>query len=59
MPQIHRVLLSATDKTGLTDFARGLVAQGAQLISTGGTARLLRESGIAVTDVSDITRFPK
>jgi phosphoribosylaminoimidazolecarboxamide formyltransferase/IMP cyclohydrolase len=59
MPQIHRVLLSATDKTGLTDFARGLVAQGAQLISTGGTARLLRESGIAVTDVSDITRFPE
>ncbi len=59
MPQIHRVLLSVTDKTGLTDFARGLVAQGAQLISTGGTARLLRESGIPVTDVSEVTRFPE
>ena len=59
MPQIHRVLLSVTDKTGLADFARGLVAQGAQLISTGGTARLLRESGIPVTDVSEVTRFPE
>jgi phosphoribosylaminoimidazolecarboxamide formyltransferase/IMP cyclohydrolase len=59
MPQIHRVLLSVTDKTGLTDFASGLVAQGAQLISTGGTARLLRESGIPVADVSEVTRFPE
>ncbi len=59
MPQIHRVLLSVTDKTGIADFARGLVAQGAQLISTGGTARLLRESGIAVTDVSEVTQFPE
>jgi phosphoribosylaminoimidazolecarboxamide formyltransferase / IMP cyclohydrolase len=59
MPQIHRVLLSVTDKTGLTDFARGLSAQGAQLISTGGTARLLRDAGISVTDVSDVTRSPE
>jgi phosphoribosylaminoimidazolecarboxamide formyltransferase/IMP cyclohydrolase len=59
MPQIHRVLLSVTDKTGLADFARGLAALGATLISTGGTARLLRESGIAVTDVSEVTGFPE
>ncbi len=59
MPQIHRVLLSVTDKTGLADFARGLAAHGAHLISTGGTARLLREAGIAVTDVSEVTRFPE
>jgi phosphoribosylaminoimidazolecarboxamide formyltransferase/IMP cyclohydrolase len=59
MPQIRRVLLSVTDKTGIADFARGLAALGAELISTGGTARLLRESGIAVTDVSEVTRFPE
>jgi phosphoribosylaminoimidazolecarboxamide formyltransferase / IMP cyclohydrolase len=59
MAQINRVLLSVTDKNGLTDFARGLAAQGAQLISTGGTARLLRDTGIAVTDVSEVTRFPE
>src|SRR5580704_1775767 len=54
-----RVLLSVTDKTGVADFARGLVALGAELISTGGTARLLRESGVAVRDVSDVTGFPE
>src|ERR1700683_4993760 len=59
MPQIRRVLLSVTDKTGVADFARGLAALGAELISTGGTARLLRESGIAVRDVSDVTGFPE
>jgi len=59
MPQIRRVLLSVTDKTGVADFARGLTALGAELISTGGTARLLRESGIPVTDVSEVTRFPE
>jgi phosphoribosylaminoimidazolecarboxamide formyltransferase/IMP cyclohydrolase len=59
MPQIRRVLLSVTDKTGIADFARGLAALGAELISTGGTARLLRESGIPVTEVSEVTRFPE
>jgi phosphoribosylaminoimidazolecarboxamide formyltransferase/IMP cyclohydrolase len=54
-----RVLLSVTDKTGVSEFARGLSALGADLISTGGTARLLRESGIAVSDVSDVTGFPE
>ncbi|MFB3826455.1 MAG: bifunctional phosphoribosylaminoimidazolecarboxamide formyltransferase/IMP cyclohydrolase [Bryobacteraceae bacterium] len=59
MPRIHRVLLSVTDKTGLADFARGLHQLGAELISTGGTARLLRESGIPVKDVSEVTGFPE
>src|SRR5580693_8813326 len=59
MPQIRRVLLSVTDKTGIADFARGLTALGAELISTGGTARLLRESGIDVTEVSEVTHFPE
>lgn len=54
-----RVLLSVTDKTGVSEFARGLAALGAELISTGGTARLLRENGIAVRDVSDVTGFPE
>ena len=54
-----RVLLSVTDKTGVADFARGLHALGAELISTGGTARLLREAGIPVRDVSEVTGFPE
>src|SRR5450432_2390973 len=54
-----RVLISVTDKTGVADFARGLAALGADLVSTGGTARLLREAGIAVRDVSDVTGFPE
>ena len=54
-----RVLLSVTDKTGVAEFARGLAALGAELISTGGTARLLRDSGIAVRDVSEVTGFPE
>src|SRR5215472_6450261 len=54
-----RVLLSVTDKLGIADFARGLAALGAELISTGGTARLLRDAGIPVRDVSDVTGFPE
>src|SRR5215469_7839506 len=54
-----RVLLSVTDKTGVSNFARGLAALGAELISTGGTAKLLRENGIAVRDVSEVTGFPE
>ena len=59
MAKIERVLISVTDKTGIADFARGLRELGAELISTGGTARLLRESGIPVTDVSEVTGFPE
>jgi phosphoribosylaminoimidazolecarboxamide formyltransferase/IMP cyclohydrolase len=59
MPNIDRVLLSVTDKTGLIEFARGLSGLGAELVSTGGTARAIREAGIAVTDVADVTKFPE
>ncbi len=59
MPRIERALLSVTDKTGLVGFARGLRSRGVELISTGGTARLLREAGIAVRDVSEVTGFPE
>ena len=54
-----RALLSVSDKTSLVDFARQLVALGWELISTGGTARALREAGLGVADVSDVTRFPE
>ena len=59
MTPVRRVLLSVTDKTGLVDFARELAALGAELISTGGTARLLRGAGVAVRDVSEVTGFPE
>ena len=52
-------LLSVSDKTGLVDFARGLVALGWDLVSTGGTARALRTAGLTVRDVSDLTKFPE
>jgi phosphoribosylaminoimidazolecarboxamide formyltransferase/IMP cyclohydrolase len=59
MARISRVLLSVTDKTGIVDFARALSGMGAELISTGGTARLIREAGIPVKDVSEVTGFPE
>ena len=59
MAKIQRALLSVTDKTGLVDFARQLAGTGVELISTGGTAKLLRESGIAVKDISELTGFPE
>ncbi|MDR0673393.1 MAG: bifunctional phosphoribosylaminoimidazolecarboxamide formyltransferase/IMP cyclohydrolase [Zoogloeaceae bacterium] len=52
-------LLSVSDKTGLLDFARGLAALGVKLLSTGGTARLLREAGFAVIEIGDYTGFPE
>ena len=57
--QISRALLSVSDKTGLIDFARGLAGHGVSLISTGGTARALRDAGLAVTDISEVTHFPE
>ncbi|MEI6740516.1 MAG: bifunctional phosphoribosylaminoimidazolecarboxamide formyltransferase/IMP cyclohydrolase [Gemmatimonadaceae bacterium] len=54
-----RALLSVSDKTGLVPFASALVAQGYELVSTGGTARVLRDAGLTVLDVSDITGFPE
>src|ERR1700729_722833 len=57
--KISRALLSVSDKTGLVDFAKGLSAQGVMLISTGGTAKALRDAGLTVADVSEITKFPE
>jgi phosphoribosylaminoimidazolecarboxamide formyltransferase / IMP cyclohydrolase len=56
---IRTALISVSDKTGLEQLARGLVAQGVKLLSTGGTANALRKMGLDVTDVSDITGFPE
>lgn len=59
VPAAKRALLSVSDKRGLTDLGRGLVARGFDLISTGGTARALREAGLPVTDVAAVTGFPE
>ena len=56
---IQRALLSVTDKSGLVDFARQLAAHGVELVSTGGTARELREAGLKVRDISELTGFPE
>ncbi len=56
---IRRALLSVTDKTGLVPFAHALAAHGVELVSTGGTARTLREAGLTVRDISDLTGFPE
>jgi phosphoribosylaminoimidazolecarboxamide formyltransferase / IMP cyclohydrolase len=59
MPKIQRAILSVTDKTGLVEFARKLSQFGVELVSTGGTAKLLRDSGISVKDISELTGFPE
>src|SRR6266571_7043077 len=56
---IRRALLSVSDRSGLADFARALAHLGVQLISTGGTAKALRDAGLTVTDVSEVTGFPE
>ncbi|MEH0724808.1 bifunctional phosphoribosylaminoimidazolecarboxamide formyltransferase/IMP cyclohydrolase [Vibrio alginolyticus] len=56
---IRRALISVSDKTGIVEFAQALAARGVDILSTGGTARLLAEQGIAVTEVSDYTGFPE
>jgi phosphoribosylaminoimidazolecarboxamide formyltransferase / IMP cyclohydrolase len=56
---IERALVSVFDKTGLVEFARGLASLGIEVVSTGGTARLLRESGVPVRDVADLTGWPE
>jgi phosphoribosylaminoimidazolecarboxamide formyltransferase / IMP cyclohydrolase len=56
---IERALISVYDKTGVVDFARELAALGVEIVSTGGTAGLLRDSGIPVRDVSDLTGWPE
>ncbi|MDP1929320.1 MAG: bifunctional phosphoribosylaminoimidazolecarboxamide formyltransferase/IMP cyclohydrolase [Thiobacillus sp.] len=57
--KIQRALLSVSDKTGLIEFARALAAQGVELLSTGGTAKAIRDAGLAVIDVADYTGFPE
>ena len=57
--KIQRAILSVTDKTGLVDFARKLAGMGVELVSTGGTAKLLRDSGVQVKDISELTGFPE
>ena len=59
MPAIQRALLSVSDKTGLVEFARTLIAAGVELLSTGGTAKAIRDAGLAVKDISEHTGFPE
>ncbi|MDQ6988134.1 MAG: bifunctional phosphoribosylaminoimidazolecarboxamide formyltransferase/IMP cyclohydrolase, partial [Mariprofundaceae bacterium] len=56
---IKRALISVSDKTGIEAFAKALSERGVDILSTGGTAKLLRQAGIAVRDVSDYTGFPE
>ena len=56
---IRRALLSVSDKTGLVALATALAARNVELLSTGGTAKALRDAGLAVRDVSDVTGFPE
>src|SRR5688500_7003717 len=57
--KISRALLSVSDKAGLLDFARGLSSHGIELVSTGGTAKALKDAGLKVVDVSELTGFPE
>src|SRR3990172_6855618 len=59
MKKIRRALISVSDKTGVAEFAAGLAALGVEILSTGGTAKLLRDAGLKVRDVSDLTGFPE
>ena len=56
---ITRALLSVSDKTGIVEFASALAAHGVELVSTGGTAKLLQDAGLACRDVSELTGFPE
>jgi phosphoribosylaminoimidazolecarboxamide formyltransferase / IMP cyclohydrolase len=59
MNRVSRALISVHDKSGIVDFAKGLAALGVEILSTGGTAALLRESGVTVVDVAEVTGFPE
>jgi phosphoribosylaminoimidazolecarboxamide formyltransferase/IMP cyclohydrolase len=59
MPKIQRAILSVTDKTGIVEFAKKLQDLGVELVSTGRTAKLLRDAGVQVKDISDLTGFPE
>lgn len=56
---VKRALVSVSDKSGVVDFARGLTDLGIEVVSTGGTLRALREAGVPVTYISDVTGFPE
>jgi len=59
MGKIQRVIISLSDKTGILDFAKELSSFGVEILSTGGTAKTLREGGLKVTDISEYTGFPE
>lgn len=59
MPAITRAIMSVTDKSGLVEFAQALTPFQVEILSTGGTARVLREAGVPVREVSDFTGFPE
>src|SRR5918994_5100182 len=59
LKRVTRALLSVSDKTGLVDFARALSERGVELVSTGGTHKVLHEAGVPVMDVSEVTGFPE
>jgi phosphoribosylaminoimidazolecarboxamide formyltransferase/IMP cyclohydrolase len=59
MAKVRRAIVSVSDKEGVVDFARGLAERNVEILSTGGTARLLREAGVPVVEVSSYTGFPE
>lgn len=59
MSKVRRAIISVTDKTGVVDFSRALSGFGVEILSTGGTAKALRDGGISVTEISDYTGFPE
>jgi len=59
MSKIERAIISVSDKTGIVEFAKELASMGVEILSTGGTAKTLRDAGLKVTDVSDYTNFPE
>ena len=59
MGKVRRAIVSVSDKAGVVSFAKGLAQLGVEILSTGGTAKTLREQGLVVTDISDYTGFPR
>ncbi len=59
MPKIERALISVSDKSSVLEFAKFLVSKGVEILSTGGTAKLLRDNNLKVQEVSDFTGFPE
>lgn len=59
MAKIKRAIISVSDKTGIVDFAKALSSMGVEIISTGGTYKVLNEAGIPVIEVSEVTGFPE